>query len=392
MKHKRWIGISLFIMIAIIITVSLFPIQLMAAGEADNEYYDQAIVLDDYGIKKVENQEGLNATEQMLEIEFISGPFKGKTMEIINSHSGAKGLDIDATKGDKVVICYNVDPQNTGEIEQAYVADNVRSGYLKILAAIFVFLIILIGVRQGIKALLALGLTILCLYKVMLPALMQGYSPLFVTVLSLSVVTLLTMLMIAGFTRKAMAATLGTIGGVVFAGVLAYLGGDLASLNGLSTEEERMLLYIENMTIDTRGLLFSGILIGAIGAIMDVAMSVASALEEIKKANPDLNQWQLVRAAMRVGNDIMGTMANTLILAYVGGSLPILILFAAYHYPSVRIINSELIATEIVRALAGSIGIIISVPLTALIGGLLHHDQNREIDYGYSPNRKNSRM
>lgn len=361
-----------FISIIFILLASSFPV--LAEEERTIEHYEQARVIKDHGITRISNEAGFSGGEQLLEIEFISGPYKGQKMMVTNGLSGTKGMDIEAVEGGKVVICYILDPDAKfpNNIQQAYVADVVRTGYLKVLAAIFVFLMILIGVRQGIKALVALGLTILCLYKIMLPALMKGYSPLLVTVLTLSVVTLLTMLLIAGITRKSLAATLGTIGGVIIAGFLAYLGGDLASLYGLSTEEERMLLYIENIKLDTRGLLFAGILIGAIGAIMDVAMSVASALEEIKNANPELTSWQLVRAAMRVGNDIMGTMANTLILAYVGGGLPILILFTAYQYPAVRILNSELIATEIVRALAGSIGIIISVPITALIGGLLN--------------------
>ena len=246
------------------------------------------------------------------------------------------------------------------------------------LVFVFVLLMVLIGARQGLKALLALGLTSICLYEILLPALMKGYSLLPITILVLSMVTIITMVLVAGFNRKALAATLGTIGGVVIAGLLAYLGGDLAFLYGLSTEEERMLLFVENIKFDTSGLLFSGILIGAIGAIMDVAMSVASALEEVKKANPDLSSWQLVQSAMRVGNDIMGTMANTLILAYVGGGLPILILFFAYDFPAIRILNSELIATEIVRAMAGSVGLIISVPLTALAGGILN--RHRKLD------------
>lgn len=389
MKHNLWIRLCSLSLITAVFILILFNMQVLAMEEEKLiEHYEQARVIKDFGIEEIPNFAGISGGEQRLEIEFITGSYKGEKMMVTNGLSGTKGMDINVTEGNKVVICYfeNPDAKYPDSIQQAYVADVVRTGYLKILAAIFVFLLILIGTRQGLKALLALGLTILCLYKIMLPALMKGYSPLLVTVLALSAVTLITMILIAGFTRKALAATLGTIGGVIVAGLLAYLGGDLASLYGLSTEEERMLLYIENITIDTRGLLFSGILIGAIGAIMDVAMSVASALEEVKKANPELTSWQLMGAAMRVGNDIMGTMANTLILAYVGGGLPILILFTAYQYPAIRIMNSELIATEIVRALTGSIGIIISVPLTALVGGLLNRGNSTHLNNKFYPN------
>jgi uncharacterized membrane protein len=337
------------------------------------EKYEEAKVLLVGDINKKPNSAGIDISEQIVKVQFTSGPYKGKTITAINGMSGSQGYDINIKLNDKVVVCYfeNQNAQFPDSIQQAYVADIVRIGYLKILAGVFVFLLVLIGGLQGIKALVALGFTIIGIYKILLPAILAGYSPLPITVLVLAGVTLLTMLVVAGFTRKAMAATLGTLGGVVVASVLAYLGGELASLHGLATEEERMLLYLDQVKLDIRGLLFSGILIGAVGAIMDVAMSIASAVEEVKRANPNLTPGQLVQAGMRVGKDIMGTMTNTLILAYAGGALPILILFLAYDFPAVRILNSELIATEIVRALAGSIGLIISVPITALIAGLL---------------------
>ncbi|MGB4018838.1 MAG: YibE/F family protein, partial [Syntrophomonadaceae bacterium] len=179
------------------------------------------------------------------------------------------------------------------------------------------------------------------------------------------------MVVLAGFSRKAAAATLGTLGGLLVAGFLAVLVGDLAALQGLATEEERILSMVD-LPLDMRGLLFAGILIGAVGAVMDVAMSISSAIEEVRFANPDLGSWALVRSGMRVGRDIMGTMANTLILAYTGGSLPFLLLYLAYELPPAMILNSELIGAEVIRALAGSIGLIVSVPITAVIAGLLN--------------------
>ena len=155
------------------------------------------------------------------------------------------------------------------------------------------------------------------------------------------------------------------------AGWLAYTFGDLAQLSGLATEEERMLMYVDNINFDMRGLLFAGILIGAVGAIMDVTMSVASAISEVKRANPDMKTTELIAAGMSVGRDIMGTMANTLILAYTGGALPFMLLFMVYEMEPLRIVNWELIVTEIIRALVGSIALVISVPITAVIAGWL---------------------
>ncbi len=338
------------------------------------ELYEKAAVLEVNKVKEDKNSAFKDSiVEQEVKVRVLSGIYKGKILTAQNTLSGTEGYDIELQAGDEVVLYITVEEQLDGKksIQNVYVADRVRSHALGWLVLLFVGLIIIIGRVQGIKALMGLGVTILGIYKVLLPGLMKGQSPLPLTILVLIGVTLLTMILVAGFTQKSLAATLGTLGGLLVAGFLAYAFGDLAQLSGLATEEDRMLLYVEGIKFDMRGLLFSGILIGAVGAIMDVAMSVASAISEIKKANPSMQPLQLVTAGMNVGRDIMGTMANTLILAYTGGALPFMLLFMAYHMEPIRVMNWELIVTEIVRALVGSIGLIISVPITSLVAGWL---------------------
>jgi uncharacterized membrane protein len=154
------------------------------------------------------------------------------------------------------------------------------------------------------------------------------------------------------------------------AGLLALVVGSAVRLTGFSSEEAQMLLYMEGGPIDVRGLLFAGIIIGSLGAVMDVCVSIAAASLEVHCANPRLCFKDLVGSAMNVGRDIMGTMANTLILAYVGTAMPLLLLFMGYRMPWTTIANSDLVATEVVRALAGSIGLVTAIPLTALASGL----------------------
>jgi uncharacterized membrane protein len=177
--------------------------------------------------------------------------------------------------------------------------------------------------------------------------------------------------MIADFSTKSIAATLGTISGVVVAGFLAIGVGYLTHLTGISSEESRAILLSPTLSVDLKGLLFAGILIGAIGAIMDVSMSISSSIHEIYKANPKSNLKSLFSSGMNVGRDIMGTMSNTLILAYTGGALPLLFMYSAYKVSFMKILNLELITTEILRAVVGSIGLIMSVPLTSFIASLL---------------------
>lgn len=201
---------------------------------------------------------------------------------------------------------------------------------------------------------------------------MAGHNPILVTVLTVSVVSAISFIIIGGPNRKTWAAILGTTGGVLTAGSVALLVGHAAHLTGFSQEEAMMLMYIPlDITLDIKGLLFAGIISGALGAVMDVTMSIASAMDEIKKTNPHIKRSRLVRAGMNVGRDIMGTMANTLILAYTGATIPLLLLFMAYETPLVKVINLDLIATEVVRAMAGSIGLIIAIPLTAAFAGRL---------------------
>lgn len=338
------------------------------------ESYEKAAVLE---VQKVEPQKTGNLdseiVEQNIKVRVLTGPYTGKEFNVINNLSGAAGIDIDVKPGDQVVLCFSLRTEANGKesIESVHLSDRVRSPALGWLLLLFTGLILIIGRFQGLKALLGLGATALGIYFVLLPGLMAGKNALPLTIMVLIGVTLITMVFVAGFSGKALAATLGTLGGLVIAGLLAYFFGDLAYLSGLSTEEERMLLYIDNVKIDMRGLLFSGILIGAVGAIMDVAMSVASTIGEVKKADPTMKTYQLFGAGMNVGRDIMGTMANTLILAYTGTALPLLLLFMAYKMEPVRILNWEMIATEIIRALVGSIGLIVCIPITALIAGWL---------------------
>jgi len=338
-----------------------------AEQENLKELYEKAEVKKVDTISQESGESGF-FQEQLVTVKVLSGKYKGQVFEARNTLSGSPGWDIEVNPGDRVLLYIS---EENEEVSEVYISDMARASYVNYLVIAFILVLILIGGLKGIKSLLALGLTVLAIYKILLPAILKGSSPLVVTILVLAVVTFLTMFIIGGLTRKSMAATLGTIGGVMIAGLLAILVGDLAYLSGFATEESRMLLFIDGFEVDMQGLLFAGIIIGALGATMDVAMSIASAIDEVRKANPNLNTWQLIGAGMNVGRDIMGTMTNTLILAYAGGALPLLLLYMAYNTPGMRIFNSELIATEIVRAIVGSIGLVCCVPITASISGVL---------------------
>ncbi|WP_430886218.1 YibE/F family protein [Fusibacter sp. JL216-2] len=306
---------------------------------------------------------------QEVQVQIVSGKYEGEIHETDNVLSGHPGYDIPVKIGDKVII--QVDEYSDGDVD-VFVTDYNREGYLKWLVIGFIAVLVLVGKLKGLKTVVTIGITLVMVWKFIIPGILNGLSPVPITVMSCIVITVVTILLVSGFRKKSIAAIIGTISGVLIAGGIAYLIGQHVKMTGMSTEEASMLLYIpQGIQFDFKALLFSGILLGALGAVMDVAMSIASSIEEVYKANKELSRGELFSAGMEVGKDVMGTMSNTLILAYTGSSIPLLLLFMAYDTPLVRMLNLDIIATEIVRSLAGSIGLILTIPLTAVVTVLL---------------------
>ncbi|SFG14529.1 Uncharacterized membrane protein [Desulfotomaculum arcticum] len=306
---------------------------------------------------------------QLVTVKLIGGQYNGQLLQLPHVVMDQPGYDIEVRPGEEVIVYVEYDGNN---IKNAYIEDYARDKKLFYLVGLFVLLLILIGGKKGIKSVISLAITGGAIFLVLLPLIFRGHDPIVVTILVSAAVAAVTLIMIGGISVKTIAAIIGTTGGVLTAGTLAFIVGTAARLTGFSDEEMHMLLYIpQQVNFDYRGILFAGMIIGALGAVMDVGMSIASAVEEIKKANPFLRAGALIRAGMNVGRDIMGTMANTLILAYTGGAIPLMLVFMAYNMPFIKAVNLDLIATEIVRALAGSIGLILAIPITSIIAGLL---------------------
>ncbi len=315
---------------------------------------------------------------ELVTVQLVSAPYRGRVVKSVSIKSGNPAYDFDVKPGDRVIMWAEV---CDGDIIEAHVFSPDRGRCLKWLIAGFMVALLIVGGLTGIRTILTLGVTGLAIAYVLLPALIRGYDPIILTVLVSAAVTIVTMAAVGGANRKTLAAIIGTIGGVLVAGLIALVMGSAARLTGFGTEEAALLLYIpQEIQFDFRGLLFSGMIIGALGAVMDVAMSIASAMDEVTLARPRITHDVLLRSGLRVGRDIMGTMSNTLILAYAGGSIPLLLLFAAYGTPMIQIVNFDHIATEVVKAFAGSIGLIAAIPITAVSGSrLLNTARPRDI-------------
>lgn len=307
---------------------------------------------------------------QNVTYEVLEGDYKGIIFEAINEITG-QIYDVNLSKGDKVMLLLKI---YDDESIDGYAIDFIRNDTLIIFVVLFAIGLILLGKMKGLKALVSLITTIGTVFFILIPLTLQGYDALMLAVLVSIFITLVTISLIAGFSRKALSAIIGTIVGVLCAAVIAYLVGNVSLLTGLSGEDAR-ILYINRPELNFTHIFFASIMIGALGAIMDVGMSIASSVNEIYQANKKATQQSLFKSGMQVGKDIMGTMSNTLILAYVGSSLPLLLLFSLNSFGFMHVINFDFIAAEIIRSISGSFGLLLAIPVTALTSSFLLRDK-----------------
>lgn len=297
-------------------------------------------------------------------------------METRHIHYIHKGEVVDATsaegnlfgavceKGDSVVVHMSV----SGSSKNVSVYSKDRIAAVAAFVGIFLLLICIIGGKNGVKSVVGLVFTFVSIFMIYIPLIYRGFSPFWAAVIITIITTIVTMYLISGFTVKTICAIAGTVTGVLLAGLSAWLFGKVADIDGYNVSNIETLSYVGQITnIQIGGLLFSGILIASLGAVMDVAMSVSSAISEIHDKAPQLGCFELFKSGMNVGRDMMGTMSNTLILAFVGSAVSELVINYAYNLPFRQIINSYNIGIEIMQGVSGSIGVILTVPAVAVV-------------------------
>lgn len=316
---------------------------------------------------------GTRVGEQKVRVKMLTGVRKGDELDITSSSGYLFGATCKV--GMKVIVMQSV----AGDTTIASVYSQDREWVIYIFALLYLLALCVIGGKQGIKGCLGLIFTFFCVIFVYLPLVYLRFSPFWAAVFICFLTTLVTMYLIGGPTKKTCAATLGTLAGVVLAGISAWCFSKASGISGYNVSDIETLITLWNTNrIQVGGLLFSGLLISCLGAVMDVAMSISSAIDEIYKQNTSLTRKELFKAGMRVGRDMMGTDSNTLILAFAGGSVSTLLLDYAYALPYQQIINSNNIGIAIMQGLAGSFGIVLSVPLTVVICTVLFHKKQAD--------------
>ena len=310
-------------------------------------------------------EDGRRYGEQKVRLLMLSGPKKGQTVDATSAAGYLFGAG--CTPGMKVVAVQSVSGDIT--VTAVYSADRETAIYVFVL--LFFVILCAVAGRQGIKSSAGLLFTLACIFWLYLPLVFRGFSPFWAAVLVACVTTVVTMVLVGGLTKKAACAIIGTVSGVVIAGAAATCFGYFAGISGYNVSDIENLLFLADSTkIRVGGLLFSGLLISSLGAAMDIAITIASTVNEIHKSNPSLGRAALFSSGMRVGRDLMGSNSTTLILAFAGGSLSMLVSNYVYDLPYIQIINSYGIGIEIMQAFSAGFGILLAVPIVAAVSAV----------------------
>lgn len=364
---------------------------LIQSNEQQNVTEQSNEINNDYVIESSYNSDEYT-TKIFFKARILNGPNKGQVVSAYQNISPFLGDNSDPVKkGNKVIISDKV----INEYEPKIVFGNQeiswhmetysRSSYLIILALIFFALILLFGRMKGVKTLISLVFTVLAVFAVYIPAIIGGQNIYAWTIVTCAFITISTIILVYGYSKKTLATALGCIGGVLVAGLITLFMNQFLKLTGF-LDENSTHVYLMNAAIDLKAIIFGGILIGAEGAIMDVAIDISSSLNEVasKMEKPDFAS--IVKSGFNIGKDIMGTMTNTLILAYIGSSLATVIALSTSSV--IQLLDFEMITVEVLQALAGSIGILTTIPLTSVIAaGLYKYKDMSKYVYKYNGNK-----
>ncbi len=320
---------------------------------------------------------------QRVAVQITRGSQRGRRVEILHGQAAMLTEGTRVRAGDRVLLEYEVQPDG----ELFYITDFVRYPALLALTLCFAAAAVAVGRRVGLRALISMGLSVLAIGAFIIPGILAGKDPLLVCIVGALLLMIASLYLVYGWTGKTHAALAGLAVALAATAFLAVLFGRLAHLTGFGSEESAFLVHLGQTSVDLRGVLVGGIVVGAVGVLDDVAVGQASATFELRRANPALTWLQLFRHSMVIGRDHIASMTNTLLLAYVGASLPLFLLLASLNISLAQTLNREFMAEEIVRTLVGSLGLILAVPATSLFAGLMARRGSPPVADGVQPNR-----
>lgn len=368
LRENKWTCIVLAAALAVLLAARLLaaPVPVQSDEPENRADYESAFVdqiLSDSTEKDPASDNGYRG-EQLLLVTVRSGDYKGQQMQVYNYVGPLYGGPLKV--GDRATVLISTYSDGT---VNATVYEFDRLLPLCIVLVLFIAAAVAVGGRTGVKSLVALAVTLVCLFGVLLPSLMKGANTLLMTFIVCAYVAVVSLTIVGGVRKKTVCAMLGAVAGTALALLFGLLAQGLTRIDGLRIDDVEPLLQLRQTgtPIGLRGLLVGGIVISALGAVMDVTMGIASSLSEVHAANPELSRRELFRSGMNIGRDMVGTMTNTLILAFLGSGFTLILYLYSLGLSPRQLLSSAYVSLEVVSGVASSVGVILSIPLTALI-------------------------
>ncbi len=319
--------------------------------------------------------QSVNGESEIVTVYFkaqaLNTGLRGKTVDVIQEIDKTYAFSPrQVEQNDKILV----ESYTEGGETLFYFGDYVRITPLLWLLAIFCVLIVVFSKMQGVKTVISLGFTCVSVFCVLIPAILNGHNVYLWSIIVCIYITVMTLCIISGFNMKALCAGIGCVSGVMCSGFVVLITDKFLNMTGLLEEGSIYLyqLYPDN-PINLKAVVFAMIIVGAVGAVMDVSMSISSSLYELRIKSPDIKPAELMKSGFTIGRDMMGTMANTLVLAYIGSSLTSVLLLVSYNANIEQVINKEMIIAEILQALAGSMGMLLTLPLTSAVCAAIYY-------------------
>lgn len=305
--------------------------------------------------------------EQRCQLEILDGMFQGQTVSGVNMLNGSLEQDKVFQPGDKALVVVSHDGDT---ITNVTMSDHYRLSWELVMAIGFAIFLILFAGPTGVRAIASFVLTVLTLWKVLVPLYLKGYNPIWIGLAITLFLTVLIIALVYGFDRRCWAAVSGSFLGILVTCVLGVLFTDLFQIHGAVMSYSESLLYSGYQDLNLTQIFMASIFIGASGAIMDLSVDITSAVYEVVEKCPDLTWWEATRSGMNVGRAAMGTMTTTLLFAYSGGYVALLMVFMAQGTPVENILNYKYVAAELIHTVIGSFGLVTVAPFTALCAGV----------------------
>ena len=310
----------------------------------------------------------IQSGEQSCTLKIQTGKFKGQEMTGVNFLSGSLEKDKIYKVGDRALVTISHEGE---EVKSVVMSDHYRLDKEILLLGIFALLLIVVAGRNGVLAIFSFVITVLTIWKILVPAYLRGYSPVWTGILITVFITVMIIFFVYGFDRKTVTASLGSLLGILTTCLLGMLFTDLFHINGAVMSDAESLLYSGFQHLDLTAIFMSSIFIGASGAMMDLSVDITSAVQEVVEKKPEIGWREAARSGMNVGRAAMGTMTTTLLLAYSGGYITLLMVFMAQGTPADHILNYKYVAAEVLDTVVGSFGLVTVAPFTALVAGIM---------------------